>query len=293
MLNFQKVTPNDGAHLRKLFSAERCRFCDESAGTILMWRSFLSIQMARESGCTFLQYGADDGGVYYLPPLGDLALGMRLLSEHCRTLGEELRLICVGEKFLDQVLSFFADPAVTFDRDFCDYLYETEKMITFAGRKLAGQRNHRNYFLSHYPHWRFETITAKNLPAVQAFFDRYAAQNQKSSRYYIEEMRIVQEVLDHPDWYDYRGGALFAEDKVCAFSFGEIVGDTMICHIEKADRTVRGAYPMITSEFLRHFAKPDTRFVNREEDMGEDGLRTSKLAYHPVALLKKYTVKEK
>ena len=81
--------------------------------------------------------------------------------------------------------------------------------------------------------------------------------------------------------------------EIVAASFGEIVGDTMYVHIEKALRSFRGAYPMITSQFLHYYFQDGLLFVNREEDMGDEGLRYSKSAYHPCCLLKKYIIEEK
>ena len=74
------------------------------------------------------------------------------------------------------------------------------------------------------------------------------------------------------------------------FSLGEIIGDTLFTHIEKADRDYEGCYQMLVAQFAQQFAGESVAFINREDDTGDLGLRTSKLSYHPVALLEKYTV---
>ena len=79
-------------------------------------------------------------------------------------------------------------------------------------------------------------------------------------------------------------------DYVAGFSLGEIVGDTLFTHIEKADRDYEGCYQMLVAQFAQHFVRDGVHFINREDDTGDLGLRTSKLSYHPVALLEKYTV---
>ena len=83
------------------------------------------------------------------------------------------------------------------------------------------------------------------------------------------------------------GGFVTAGGNIISFAIGEKLSDTLFVHVEKADRSVQGAYPIIVREFAR--ANP-ALLINREEDMGILGLRTSKLSYHPTALLKKYNV---
>lgn len=87
------------------------------------------------------------------------------------------------------------------------------------------------------------------------------------------------------------GGILKVGDKIAGYSIGEVLGDTVFVHIEKADISFPGAYQMLTNLFLKAFAQSDEiKFVNREDDCGDEGLRRSKLSYHPVALLAKNSV---
>lgn len=86
------------------------------------------------------------------------------------------------------------------------------------------------------------------------------------------------------------GGVLQADGKIVGFSLGEVAGDTLFVHIEKADRTFRGAYRMLVNQFAARFAGEGVSYINREDDMGDPGLRTSKLSYHPITLLKKYCI---
>ena len=86
------------------------------------------------------------------------------------------------------------------------------------------------------------------------------------------------------------GGVLLVEGRIVGFSLGEIIGDTLFTHIEKADRDYEGCYQMLVAQFAQQFAGEGVAFINREDDTGDLGLRTSKLSYHPVALLEKYTV---
>ena len=163
-------------------------------------------------------------------------------------------------------------------------------MVTFAGKKMHGQKNHVNRFRRLYPDWRFEEITEENLPEVQAYFEDHAVRFHKEEETAVFEERCVREFLAH--YWEYRplGGLLRASDKIVGFSAGEIVGDTLIIHVEKADTEFSGAYQMLVNEYAKHFVTEDVKYINREEDTGDAGIRQSKESYHPIELLEKYVV---
>lgn len=289
MMNFQKVELEHIPLLKEYFSRVSTRLCDTTLGGAVMWRNGFGNDFALKEDILFLRSRNDAAGFAYTVPLGDLERGVELLKEHCAAAGESLRFCCVSEENKEKLLDLFPGYVAHANRDWADYLYLAENLSTLAGKKLAGQRNHKNFFLKNHTDWSFEEITDENLSDVCAFFDSFCNVNQKDSAYFYHEVDAVHEVLQNLELYGFIGGLIRAEGKVCAFSFGERIGDTLFVHIEKADRNVRGAYQMMVSEFVRHFA--DTaKFVNREEDVGDPGLRFAKESYHPYALLAKYTV---
>lgn len=147
-----------------------------------------------------------------------------------------------------------------------------------------------NKFLKTYGTWSFRVITPEDVPQVEAFLDRYAAGRDKASASFHEDLAKTREVLDNYDTYDMLGGMLLVDGQIVGFALGEIVGDTLFTHIEKADRDYQGCYQMLVAQFAQQFAHEGVHFINREDDAGDLGLRTSKLSYHPVTLLEKYTV---
>lgn len=92
--------------------------------------------------------------------------------------------------------------------------------------------------------------------------------------------------------FELPGAFIEVDGNIVAMSVGEVVNDTLYCHIEKANRDYHGAYQMIVREFASHILEkyPDVKYINREEDVGDEGLRKSKLSYHPIDLLDKYCV---
>jgi len=290
-LDFQTLTLHHAHQLRGFFDGGKTRLCDQTRGGVMMWRNCFQTQVAIEDDCLYFRSEHLPGQWAFSPPMGDLLKGVRRLQEHCKETGEELVFCSVGEKEKDQILSLLPSSQALPTRDWFDYLYLSENLKTFAGKKLAGQRNHRNYFLKNHPQWHFEKVSEENLSLVKDFLQQYYANTEKSSPYFNEEKNAVMEVLENLNVYGFFGGILFVEKKAVAVSFGEQIGDTVFVHIEKANREVRGAYQMIVSEFLKHFASDSCVYVNREEDVGDPGLRYSKESYHPHCLLEKYSIR--
>ena len=174
-------------------------------------------------------------------------------------------------------------------RDYFDYIYSAESLITLAGKKLHSKRNFINRFIQ--KEWSVEAITADNKAECEAFNEFWCRQNDccqdESKR---EEMCAARKALQYFDVLGLHGCILKQEGRVVAYSIGErINSDTEIVHIEKADAEVPGAYPMINKEYATMFAS-DCSYVNREEDLGVEGLRKAKTSYNPVMFTERYRV---
>lgn len=157
---------------------------------------------------------------------------------------------------------------------------------------MSKKRNHVNRFMADNPGWMFEPLSDANLPAVTHFFERQHLAADKSVTADFERLQVI-EVLSHPQLFGFEGGVLYsAPDRIAAFTMGETIGDTLYVHIEKMDHEVAGAGETINKLFAAHMLSlnPDLRFINREEDTGDLGLRRAKESYHPNALLRKFNV---
>ncbi|MBQ8975449.1 MAG: DUF2156 domain-containing protein, partial [Oscillospiraceae bacterium] len=151
--------------------------------------------------------------------------------------------------------------------------------------------NHVNKFKRLYGNWSFEEIYADNIPQAREFTDTYIDGHKKDSPTLQEGDRKILEVLDNYELYRMPGGILKVGEEIIGICIAEVLGDTLFVHIEKCLREYEGSYPMMVQCFAQHFVTDKIKYINREEDDGDPGLRTSKQSYHPVALLKKYTIK--
>lgn len=201
----------------------------------------------------------------------------------------EFGLYCVTPENFSQMEEWYPGQfRIEYDRDQADYIYETEKLATLAGKKLHGKRNHINKFKQLYPDWSYESLSDENVEACFQMALKWRNSNgcnddpEKNAEMCVSlnSLRLYKEL-------GFKGGVLRNGEKIVAFTVGEeLCKDTFVVHIEKAFADVQGAYPMINQQFVEHECM-DYTYVNREDDAGEEGLRKAKLSYRPAFLEEK------
>lgn len=292
MLDFQPLSLQHIALLREHFEQQPGRICDSTVGGTFLWRDYFRTAFARDNGTLFLRSVMPETGAYiYAAPMGgNRRQAFLTLADHCRREGHALTLATVTEEDLPLIRELWPDARVETIPEWADYLYLAEDLRELKGKKYATQRNHIAKFNRLYSNWRFQPVTADNLEQVKAFFRWFAEVNEKESDTYKEDERKAAEALEHFAEYGFLGGAVLVEDKIVAMALGEVQGDTLYVHIEKADIAYHGAYQMIVREFARYACTDGVQYINREDDAGDEGLRRSKLSWRPCRLLDKYLV---
>ncbi|MCI9556030.1 MAG: DUF2156 domain-containing protein [Lawsonibacter sp.] len=291
MLDFQPLTLEQLPQLRPFFGYSGSRICDTTPGTVFIWRDMYQTEWAVYDGSLYFKVDYPGLGPTFTLPLG----GGRLehfsqIAAYCCRRNMPISFYPVPKDELPRLQEFFPNSAAVAERDSFDYLYRAEDLKFFRGKKLGGQRNHVNKFLKTYGNWLFRPVTPEDIPELKRFLDRYTSRWDKGAATFHEDIRKTHEVLDNFRAYDLLGGMLLVDGSIVGFSLGEVIGDTLFVHIEKADRDYEGCYQMLVAQYAQQFAGEGVSFLNREDDTGDPGLRTSKLSYHPVALLEKYTV---
>lgn len=292
MLEFQKLELEHIPLIRPYFLRQERRMCDCTIGSTLMWRDYFDNCFAIVDDTLMFRSRYLDGQYAFTVPIGaNVAGALTLLEEYCVERGIGLEFCTVAPADLDMLKQRWPGLTVEDNRDWYDYLYESRDIVEFAGKKYANQRNHIRRFERDCPDWNFERMTEKSMDEVREFYCRFLQERDKESETAQAEVGKVFEVLDHYDEYGFLGGILRAEGKIVGISMGEIVRDVLFVHIEKADTSYSGVYQKLVNCFAREFVTDEVRFINREEDVGDPGLRKSKLSYRPVKLLEKYTVR--
>ena len=180
------------------------------------------------------------------------------------------------------------------EEKYADYVYEAEKLATYAGKALHGKKNHCNRFEAEHD-WSFVPLTRELIPACDAMLSAWTEDNaERLDESVVYEHDAIERAFDHYEELGLEGGVLFAEGKVLGFSFGEMTSaDTFNVHVEKAAADVNGAYPMVCRELTRMLLgrHPGLKWMNREDDMGLEAIRKSKESYKPAFLLRKYAAR--
>ncbi len=293
MLEFKEIKIEDIEVISPYLHAYPSRQCDRAPGTVAMWRNVYGYKYAIKDGTIVFSFEIDNETAYTHPIGRNPGLIFKELEKLNVSKGE-LRLCSVNNSELPEVLKLYPQAECCKNRDWFDYLYEKEALTNLTGRKYNTPRNHINKFKKLYSDWCFEEITTDNVEEVIKFTDSFTYGSDKGEDAYTEKNLCV-EVLNNYAKFAFIGGVLRVNGKIIGWSAGEKIGDTLICHIEKADITYHGAYQMLTNQFLRYFAAndPEIKFINREDDSGDLGLRKAKLAYNPCELIEKNCLKIK
>lgn len=169
-----------------------------------------------------------------------------------------------------------------------DYIYLRERMISLSGKSLQSKRNHINKFEKLYPNYRYEAISSSNITECLAVVDRWMSVHDDTNDR-IAERRMIERTTEAWDALGLIGGAIRVEGEIVAISYGSpINANTFGVHVEKADTSYEGAFTIINREFAKRIPEQYV-YINREEDLGIEGLRKSKLSYKPELLLAKDT----
>ncbi len=169
-----------------------------------------------------------------------------------------------------------------------DYVYSREKLATLKGKKLHGKRNHINKFMQENPDWEYKKLVPSMYEDCIAVYDGWKESKDLSEDEFANERRSVLLALTNMEELGLTGGAILLDGKIKAFTVGERLNDDMqLIHIEKADSEINGLFPMINQQYVLHECA-DVQYINREEDMGVEGMRKAKRSYYPDFMVKKY-----
>ena len=286
MLEFQELTVKEGARLRPYYETCDYRLCEYSLGVKLMWRDYLHPWFTEAAGCLIIRNCIEGQYVFDYPilgPEGDAGAALAAIEQYCGDKELPLVLSVVPEDKASQLVLRYPRVTVISERPWKDYLYHTEDLAQFAGRRYSGQRNHINKFRRDYPDAAFVALTDPNDPRLTAFWADYEAEFHKTGPLAKQELALAQEMFSLLDTGWFCAGGMLAEGRLVAVSLAEKCGGTLVNHIEKALYSHAGAYPAIVQAFAACYGD-GCDWINREDDARDKGLRTSKLQYLPEAL---------
>ena len=295
MINFKAVEISDKAWMEPLIAASDFRGCHQNFSNIYCWSKVYKTRIARINDFLVVKGGENEHLQDYFYPTGkgDIKSVLLEMKKDAAERGNKFSLIGVSPENIQELETLFPGKfKYEANVDGFDYIYTLEKMSTLSGKKLHSKRNHINNFKKN-NNWSFELITSENLEECREMNKLWCAEvGCFDDEELKKEACAVKQYFDNFTALGIEGGLLRLEGRVIAYTMGEkLNSDTYIIHIEKAFRDIQGAYPMINCEFATFIREkyPQLIYVNREEDMGNEGLRKAKQSYYPDKMEEKHT----
>lgn len=271
---------------------KQLNYCFE---VLFLWRDVCDFEVAEKDGYLFIKTFHRSQHNFLFPlGEGDLRDALHQMEEYATGKGCEFRLYQVNSEqktIIEELMP--GQYQFTPYRDEYEYLFESTRLSTLQGKVLQPKRNHINYFEKHYQ-WETEVIDANNILEIMVFAHKWDMNMDipPGSALNMENAALIN-AFESFFCLNLDGLLLRVDGEVVAFSIGcPLNSDTYLVLFEKADPSIRGAYPKINRDFVSRFCS-GYRYVNRAEDNGDEGLRKAKLSYHPDILLEVNTMKRK
>ncbi len=291
MLNFIPVTIDSREPINAFLKQNPYRNCDFSFANIFCWKHKYNTTYCITNGFLFFRFHTSVRTAGYMMPLGagDLKMALELLMEDARERKDIFYLFAVTSGMFEDIDK--ACPGMfeyKADRDWFEYLYLSQDLITLKGKKLQPKRNHINKFKKTYS-YEYLPITRDIIPECLKLYNRWCGENGgcEEDESLAEERIATQMAFEYFERLEIRGGALRVNGEILAYSYGQLLGpDTFGVHAEKSLYEIDGGFSMINQQFAEHECS-EFIYINREEDLGLESLRQAKLSYHPAVLMSK------
>ena len=299
MIEFHKPQLTDKPRVDELLRRADHRGCEYNFTNLFVWSDAYDQRIARV-GDFLVTHLCGALGCSYIYPAGsgDIAPVLTALEQDAAERGVPLRLVCLTQPQIQELDTLFPG-RFTFeaDRDGFDYLYDIDRLADLGGKKLHAKRNHINRFIENNPSWVYEDITPESLPECLEMDKEWYRRSMvreglAEERDLGDEGRALRLAMEHYHALGLEGGLIRVYGEVVAFTMGDLLSsDTYDVHFEKAYGELQGAYAMINREFARRVRQrhPQVRYLNREDDMGVEGLRKAKESYYPDLMVEKYS----
>ncbi len=289
-MNFRNIEISDKPIFDKFVKGAKNPRSLYNFTTCYIWAGNGKVKIAVEDDVLYILWNLKEKSFMLYPIVlgSDVKTAIDRGISHLESLGAKPRFICLSPNDVLELKAIYADEFhYDYDRDNSDYLYETQRLINLSGKKLHSKKNHYNAFCKNY-NFTYRRIEKDDIDACKELFDLWYKDKDEDTKLLKESKIATYKLLDNLEKLGVTGGLIEVDGKIIACSVGErITDDTALIHVEFANTQYRGAYAAMNREFAKN-EWADCKFINREEDMGDEGLRKAKESYQPVALLDEY-----
>lgn len=294
MLDFKPLTPADKQLYESYLIHTHNRGCEVSFANLYLWGR----QSMAVLGPHILLFSQFNQRSVYPFPVGpeeeeSLRVALDAIIEDAHTRGIPCRITGLTAKTMEIVSRLYPGRFhFHCERGSYDYVYDIHALADLKGKAYHGKRNHLNRFWEAHPDCVSEPLTEANLPLAEAMAEEWyrVRQEEDPEGDYLMEHAALKKAFRRFGELAMEGLLLRDGETVLALTLGSrLTDDTFDVQFEKARADVQGAYPAINQEFARYLREkyPKLLYLDREEDMGLEGLRRAKLSYHPHHLIEK------
>jgi hypothetical protein len=293
--HFREIRIEDKNIFQGLFSASPPQISEYTFTNLFIWHYYYHLLWCFWDGCICILTQPEESQPFFLPPICNDNFSERTYDflQHLKNQKISPVIHRVPEDLANRYLKSHRHFEITLDRANCDYVYLTQDLIKLEGNKFNSKRNHINKFNKCHT-YRYKPLTPDLvLDCLEMETEWCNLKHCAMFSSLLGEERAIYEALINIEKLNFKGGVILIDGKVEAFALGEQLNpQTAVIHIEKANPAFDGLYQLINQEFCIH-EWSTLPYINREQDLGEKGLRESKLSYHPHHMVNKYTVQLK
>lgn len=262
---------------------------------LFAWRDSYKLKYAVYGDYLFLISFSDIEKPYAFLPIGDVtgdsfANAIKVLKNYFDSNGYELIIKKVYEDYVPYVLDVLGHEYIAnYDRDNSDYVYLASNLSMLRGKKYHRKKNHVNKFIATYK-YEYEKIDSVNKRLCYNVLNKWMMNKELVSDDYKREALAIKEIIENFEKLDCIGAIINVEGEAEGFTFGEMMRkDTAVIHIEKVNTKLQGLGEFINWKFCKENFS-DIAYINREQDLGIEGLRKAKKSYLPERLVNKYII---
>lgn len=299
---FKDIDINLKSQLDKYFYLVDNSDSEYCFNTVYIWKNLFKTKYYIEDdfAIILLEYEKNVFSIIPLCKKNKLSYVIDFALNYIKNKYKKINLRGINEEIANLIRENYKDQYIYVkDRDLFDYIYDAESLRTLSGRKHNKKRNHVNKFLNLYKNrYEYKILDKENFEECIALFNTWEQdkENIESSEHKVfdEEILSIKKVFENYDKLKdkVKIAGVYIDNKLEAFTIGEEINENIaLIHIEKANQNIKGIYQYINQQFLVN-EFPNVKYVNREEDLGIEGLREAKLSYHPCKFIEKYSIKE-
>lgn len=295
MDDYQKISPENIAFFKEHLFPLNLYSSEYTAGSLIFWSMAYGLDWKITHEAFVFRMQEEDRLNFFIPDFGSEAKELvEELLEEAHQKNKKLQLTNFSQEdglgIMEKVPGVFH---LDFDRDHSDYIYNVAALVSLRGKRYHEKKNRLNRFKRTF-NWEYKTLTKDDEEACVQLEEKWISEQPEVTKEMTFEREAIRKAFRYWDELSLFGGAITVDGRMAGFTVGEWLNErTTVTHFEKGMLTYDGIYQILNQQFAKNeLKKRKAVYVNREEDMGIEGLRQAKTSYRPDILFHKFNLLE-